>query len=90
MERCVPSNPSKADPDTMEHHGQIGNPRGLQWSNNSCAFNAVLSVLYNIWQDNTAERTVQFKDINDEFLGHIADGFSQTGLQDTVHPGGST
>ena len=85
IERCIPSNPSKADPDTMEHHGQIGNPRGLQWSNNSCAFNAVLSVLYNIWQDNATERTVQFKNINVEYLGWIADGFLQTRVRDTAY-----
>lgn len=50
------SNPSKTGSNTTEHHAPIGNPRGLQWSNNSCAFDAVLSVLFNIWQDNTKTR----------------------------------
>ena len=77
-EHSIPNDPSKADSDTAEHHALIGGPRGLQWSNNSCTFDAVLSILYNIWQDNAAERTVQFKDINNEYLGQIADGFSQT------------
>ena len=85
-ERCVPSNLSKASLNTTEHRVAIGtNPRGLQWSNNSCAFDAVLSILYNVWQDNATERTVQFKNINIEYLGQIADGFSQTRLRDSVY-----
>ena len=85
-ERCVPSNLSKASLNTTEHRAAIGtNPRGLQWSNNSCAFDAVLSILYNVWQDNATERTVQFKNINIEYLGQIADGFSQTRLRDSVY-----
>ena len=63
----------------------MGNPRGLQWSNNSCAFDAVLSILYNLWQDNATERSVQIKDINDVYLGQIVDGFSQTGLRDPAY-----
>jgi hypothetical protein len=85
MEHCVPSDPSKASSNPTEHRAPIGNPRGLQWSNNSCAFDAVLSVLFNIWQDNSMERTVHFKDVNNEYLGQIADGFSQTQLQGTEH-----
>jgi hypothetical protein len=64
-EHCVQNDPSKAasnETELSEHHSPIHNPRGLQWSNNSCAFDAVLSVLYNIWQDNPAVRTLQFKD----------------------------
>ncbi|KAF8815886.1 hypothetical protein BYT27DRAFT_7024928, partial [Phlegmacium glaucopus] len=61
---------------TMEHFTQTMNsPRGSQWSNNSCAFDAVMSVLYNIWLDDMIVRTVQFRDINNEYLGQIADSF---------------
>ena len=78
-ECSVPNNLSKADSNsTTDHRAPIGSPRGLQWSNNSCAFDAILSVLYNIWVDNATERTVQFKDVNDEYLGQLADDFSQT------------
>ena len=56
----------------------MGNPRGLQWNNNSCVFDAILAVLFNIWQDNTTERIAQFKDVNEEYLGQIVDGFSNT------------
>jgi hypothetical protein len=34
------------------HFTQIS-PCGTQWSNNSCAFDAVMSVFYNIWKDDT-------------------------------------
>jgi hypothetical protein len=71
--------------DTADCHALINNLIGLQWSNNSCVFDAVLSILYNIWQDNATERAVQFKDINNEYLGKIVDGFSQTRLQDAAY-----
>ena len=71
--------------ESVEEWEVLGNPRGLQWSNNSCAFDAVLSVLYDIWQDNPTERPVQFKDINFEFLGQVADGFSETNLQNSTY-----
>ncbi|KAF8237885.1 hypothetical protein L208DRAFT_1014830, partial [Tricholoma matsutake] len=53
----------------------ISSPQGSQWSNNSCAFDAVMSILYNIWQDNARNQTVQFKNINNEFLGQISESF---------------
>ena len=70
---------------TEQQPALITNPRGLQWSNKSCAFDAVFSVLYNIWQDNATERTSHFRDINFEYLGEIADGFSQTMFPDTAY-----
>ena len=79
-ELCIRNDPSKATSnptELSEYRAPIDNPRGLQWSNNSCAFDAVLSVLYNIWQDNPAVRTLQFKVINNEYLGKIVDGFLQ-------------
>jgi hypothetical protein len=78
---CAPNDPSKAASNATEHHVPRDNPRGLQWSNNSCAFDAVLSVLYNIWQDNPAVRTLQFKDIDNEYLGKMVDGFLQAGVR---------
>ena len=77
-QHCVPNDPSKAGSNATELHAPIDNPRGLQWSNNSCAYDAILSVLYNIWQDNPSVRTFQFKEINEEFLGKMVDGFLQT------------
>ncbi|KAF8223225.1 hypothetical protein L208DRAFT_1053752, partial [Tricholoma matsutake] len=46
--------------------------------NNSCAFDAVISVLYNIWLDDTTLQTTQFRDINDQYLGQVATSFSQS------------
>ncbi|KAF8239987.1 hypothetical protein L208DRAFT_1235067, partial [Tricholoma matsutake] len=34
-----------------DQHAPISSPQGSQWSNNSCTFNGVMSILYNIWQD---------------------------------------
>ena len=88
MKCCIPKILNKAGSNTTTERRTsivLGSPRGLQWSNNSCAFDAVLSILYNIWLDNVAERTAQFKDINDEYLGQIANNFSQTRPQGTVY-----
>ncbi|KAF8798230.1 hypothetical protein BYT27DRAFT_7021830, partial [Phlegmacium glaucopus] len=50
-------------------------PQGSQWSNNSCAFDAVISVLYNVWLDNSRLRSVQPRSINDQHLGQITTSF---------------
>jgi hypothetical protein len=50
-------------------------PKVTSWSNNSCAYDAVLSVLHNIWQDNPQTQSVAFRELNLEFLGQLAKGF---------------
>ena len=60
-------------------------PRGSQWSNNSCAYDVVISILYNIWLDNSTLRSEQFRNINSQHLGQIATSFSQTQPQGTAY-----
>ncbi|KAF8235366.1 hypothetical protein L208DRAFT_1013932, partial [Tricholoma matsutake] len=67
---------SKTDlSNTTEGHTPTDSPQGSQWSNNSCAYDAVMSILYNIWQDDPTQRTIQFRDVNNEYLGQISDSF---------------
>jgi hypothetical protein len=70
---------------SLHGHSTQMSPHGTQWSNNSCAFDAVMSILYNIWQDNTVVQAIHFKDINNELLGQISDSFSQTRPQGTAY-----
>ena len=42
---------------------QMNVPIGTQWQNNSCAYDAVITILFNIWHDNpdaTSEDGVNF------------------------------
>jgi len=55
--KTASKNPGKANSDTTDRQALIGNPMGLRWSNNSCAFDAVLTFLYNVWLDNTTDRS---------------------------------
>ncbi|KAF8237008.1 hypothetical protein L208DRAFT_1217976, partial [Tricholoma matsutake] len=49
----------------------------------SCMYDAVVSVLYNIWLDDMALQILQFKDLNNQYLGQIAVSFSQ--ILEEVH-----
>ena len=60
-------------------------PRGSQWSNNSCAFDAVISLLYNIWLDDMNKRSIHFRHINEVHMGMISDSFSQTQFQNSTN-----
>lgn len=64
-------------------------PSGTQWRNNSCAYNAVVTILLNVWMDQPMGRSQTYRDMNNELLGPLADGFARhnngtTGLND-VH-----
>ncbi|KAF8220308.1 hypothetical protein L208DRAFT_1334627, partial [Tricholoma matsutake] len=64
---------SKTDlSNTTEGHTPTDSPQGSQWSNNSCVYDAVMSILYNIWRDDPTQRTIQFRDVNNEYLGQIS------------------
>ncbi len=50
---------------------------GLIWSNNSCAYDALLSILYNTWNQDVAFWTAGFERFNGEWLKPLSDLFSQ-------------
>ena len=52
-------------------------PMGTQWRNNSCAYDAVVSSLFSIWKDDPILHLKSFKDLNDQYLGSMADGFTR-------------
>ncbi|KAF8874337.1 hypothetical protein BD779DRAFT_1402893, partial [Infundibulicybe gibba] len=48
--------------------------RGTQWRDNSCAYDAVVTIFYNVWNDDSESWTEWFNSINKDCLGALADG----------------
>ncbi|KAF8873468.1 hypothetical protein BD779DRAFT_1652008 [Infundibulicybe gibba] len=51
-------------------------PIGTQWRNNSCAYDTVISLFYNIWKGDATYWSSAFQGLNSEFLGPMAEGFA--------------
>ncbi|KAF8872047.1 hypothetical protein BD779DRAFT_1386038, partial [Infundibulicybe gibba] len=50
-------------------------PLGTKWEANSCAYDAVVTILYNVWRDDTIVWTERFNALNMELLGVLSTGF---------------
>jgi hypothetical protein len=61
--------------DNGEIEMQIANPLGIRWSNNSCAYDSVFSILFSLWKSNSHYWTRVLCDINDGFFLAICSGF---------------
>ncbi|KAF8240173.1 hypothetical protein L208DRAFT_1234842, partial [Tricholoma matsutake] len=48
---------------------------GIIWSNNSCAYDSVFSILYAVWKTNPEYWSHTFGSINDDILEDICNGF---------------
>ena len=57
--------------------GSLIIPKGTCWSNNSCAYDPTVTILYNIWLDDTIARSANFKSIGLRFMGLLADSFQR-------------
>jgi hypothetical protein len=58
-----------ADPQTIV-------PIGTQWQQNSCAYDAVCTVLFNIWHENTDATTVSWQELHNDLLDSLTADFS--------------
>jgi len=54
---------------------RLGVPVGTQWRNNSCAYDAVITVLFNIWQDNPVTVTEDWHEFQCNLLDLLAQRF---------------
>ena len=59
------------------HTLHIHHPRGFTWANNSCAFDAVLSIIHEIWACNLIHWKNIFEEMNPELLGILARDFER-------------
>ena len=57
--------------------GTLVTPKGTRWSNNSCAYDPTVTILYNIWLDDTVAQSTAFKSIGLRFMGLLADSFKR-------------
>ena len=51
--------------------------RGTTWQNNSCAYNAVITILFNVWQQNPANYTAAWQQMGSHELSLLVVGFRQ-------------
>jgi hypothetical protein len=59
------------------HPVHLQMPKGTVWSNNSCAYDCVFSIMHSIWSNNHVRHSELFRSINNNFLTFLAEKFSQ-------------
>jgi hypothetical protein len=50
-------------------------PRGISWSQNSCGYDAALTILYSIWSENSERWSESFKRLENPYLNALTVGF---------------
>ncbi len=50
-------------------------PRGISWSQNSCGYDAALTILYSIWSGNSERWSENFKSLENPYLNALPAGF---------------
>ena len=50
-------------------------PRGISWSQNSCGYDAALTILYSIWIDNSERWSENFKRLENQYLNALTISF---------------
>ncbi|PBK91907.1 hypothetical protein ARMGADRAFT_899131, partial [Armillaria gallica] len=43
-------------------------PAGCEWSNNSCAYDAVLFILYNMWRSDDTQYSIEYMELHNQWL----------------------
>ena len=51
-------------------------PIGTRWRNNSCAYDAICTVLFNVWRENPAETTLSWNEIGNDILNTLSAAFN--------------
>ncbi|KAF8234305.1 hypothetical protein L208DRAFT_1394331 [Tricholoma matsutake] len=54
---------------------QLLTPIGTQWQNNSCTYNMIISVLFNVWCKNPNSVTQCWQELQSDLLDSLIDGF---------------
>ena len=50
-------------------------PRGISWSQNSCGYDAALTILYSIWSENSERWSENFGRLENPYLNELVTGF---------------
>ena len=59
---------------TMSEHAPFI-PRGISWGQNSCGYDAALTILYSIWNENPERWSENFKKLENPYLNALILGF---------------
>ena len=51
-------------------------PIGTQWQNNSCAYDAVFTVLFNIWHEDRASAELCWQELESDLLNSLVNAFN--------------
>jgi hypothetical protein len=51
-------------------------PEGTRWSNNSCVYDAIITVLFNTWKENMYMSNITWTEINNEIMSELLQGFN--------------
>jgi hypothetical protein len=51
-------------------------PEGTQWSNNSCAYDAIVTILFNIWREEALTNNATWSDIGNSLMTGLVHGFN--------------
>jgi len=51
-------------------------PIRTQWQNNSCAYDAICTVLFNVWREEPVERTLSWNELDNDLLNNLTAGFN--------------
>ena len=51
-------------------------PQGMIWSNNSCAYDSIFTILFSIWCDNKNLWNYNFHGMNNPFIIALSNGFN--------------
>ena len=49
---------------------------GTQWSNNSCAYDAIITVLFNTWKEHPQRNNTTWADVNNNLMSGLIHGFN--------------
>ena len=61
--------------DTSEPSIRLDIPLGMHWQNNSCAYDAVITILFNIWREDAISETDAWRELNCELLDSLTQCF---------------
>ena len=73
--RCKHKSPQLPTANLLMCHDGI--PTGLCNSNNSCGYNAVIAIVYNLWMESWEMWSGAFDDLNTDYLGALSANFCQ-------------
>jgi hypothetical protein len=64
-----------SDDDDESKPIRLNIPLGTRWQNNSCAYDAIITILFNIWRDDAISETNSWAELQCELLDSLTQGF---------------